>query len=132
MPYIDPARRDILKDDPLKANTVGDYNYLFTLAYLKVWLKEGNQRYKTIDALRRASIFPETLPEVKQVTEDLVAIGVPFVDLAIARDLAFLEFYRRIGMDYEDIAIDKNGDLPEYQQAQDLIFEAYGRTHRGE
>jgi hypothetical protein len=102
------------------------------LAYLKVWLKEGNQRYKTIDALRRASIFPETLPEVKQVTEDLVAIGVPFVDLAIARDLAFLEFYRRIGMDYEDIAIDKNGDLPEYQQAQDLIFEAYGRTHRGE
>jgi hypothetical protein len=132
MPYVDQARRDILKDDPLKANTVGDYNYLFTLAYLKVWLKEGNQRYKTIDALRRASIFPETMPEVKQVTEDLVAIGVPFVDLAIARDLAFLEFYRRIGVDYEDIAIDKNGDLPEYQQAQDLIFEAYGRTHKGE
>jgi hypothetical protein len=132
MPYVDSSRRDILKDDPLKANTVGDYNYLFTLAYLKVWLKEGNQRYKTIDALRRASIFPETMPEVMQVTEDLVAIGVPFVDLAIARDLAFLEFYRRIGVDYEDIAIDKNGDLPEYQQAQDLIFEAYGRTHKGE
>jgi len=132
MPYVDSSRRDILKDDPLKANTVGDYNYLFTLAYLKVWLKEGNQRYKTIDALRRASIFPETMPEVKQVTEDLVAIGVPFVDLAIARDLAFLEFYRRIGIDYEDIAIDKNGDLPEYQQAQDLIFEAYGRIHKGE
>jgi hypothetical protein len=132
MPYVDQNRRDILKDDPLKANSVGDYNYLFTLAYLKVWLKEGNQRYKTIDALRRASIFPETMPEVKQVTEDLVAIGVPFMDLAIARDLAFLEFYRRIGIDYEDITIDKNGDLPEYQQAQDLIFEAYGRTQRGE
>ena len=132
MPYVDQNRRDILKDDPLKANSVGDYNYLFTLAYLKVWLKEGNQRYKTIDALRRASIFPETMPEVKQVTEDLVAIGVPFMDLTIARDLAFLEFYRRIGIDYEDITIDKNGDLPEYQQAQDLIFEAYGRTQRGE
>ena len=132
MPYISNSEREMLQLNPLKASTVGQYNYLFTLAYLKVWLKEGNQRYKTIDALRRASIFPETMPEVKQVTEDLVAIGVPFMDLAIARDLAFLEFYRRIGVDYEDIAIDKNGDLPEYQQAQDLIFEAYGRTHKGE
>jgi hypothetical protein len=132
MPYIDQARRDILKDDPLKANTPGDFNYLYTLAYLKVWLKEGNQRYKTVDALRRASIFPETMPEVKQVTEDLVAIGVPFVDLAIARDLAFLEFYRRIGVDYEDIAIDRNGDLPEYEQAQNLIFEAYAKNQKGE
>lgn len=28
--------------------------------------------------------------------------------------------------------IDKNGDLPEFEQAQDLIFQAYAKTQKGE
>lgn len=132
MPYIPRSDRNILKDETIHTDSVGDYNYLFTLAYLKIWLKEGNQRYKTVHALRKASIFPETIDEVRQVNERLAQTGVPLVDLAVARDLAFLEFYRRVGADYEDIAIDKNGDLPEFEQAQELIFQAYAKTQRGE
>jgi len=132
MPYISASDRNILKDETVHTDNVGDYNYLFTLAYLKVWLKEGNQRYKTIHALRKASIFPETIDEVSQVNKRLINTGARFVDLAIARDLAFLEFYKRIGTDYEELAIERNGDLIEYQQAEDLMADAYMKQYKGE
>jgi hypothetical protein len=123
MPYITKSDRDILKDGTVRIDNVGDFNYLFTLAYLKVWLKEGNQRYKTIHALRMAVIFPDTLLEVKQVQERLSMAGAHVIDLSVARELAFLEFYRRVAAEYEDIAIVKNGDLPEYERAIELNFE---------
>jgi hypothetical protein len=127
MPYIPTSSRNILKDLTIHTDVVGDYNYLYTLAYLKVWLKEGNQRYKTIHALKKASMFPSSLDEVSQVEIRLKDMGVPMTELEVARALAFDEFYRRIGVEYEDLAIDKNGDLPEYQQALDLLFNLHSK-----
>jgi hypothetical protein len=127
MPYIPGSSRNILKDLTIHTDNVGDYNYLYTLAYLKVWLKEGNQRYKTIHALKKASLYPITLDEVNEVESRLTVTGVPIEDREVARLLAFAEFYRRVAGEYEDLAIYKNKDLPEYEQAQDLLFESYSK-----
>lgn len=90
MPYIDPERREILRNDPTKAETPGDTNFLETDAMLKTW--NTSPSYTTLDGLGHNVGF---------TTEQL----------------AFLEFYIRVGRSYENEAINKNGDLPGYEEA---------------
>jgi hypothetical protein len=125
MPYVTQNRRDLLKDKPWEAENVGDYNYLFTLAYLAEWLKDGNQRYHTIHSIKASSIVPDVLVEVKEVDRILQDIGVSILDRQVARELAFHEFYRRIGCEYEDFAVEKNGDVKQYEEAIDKLYTAY-------
>jgi len=127
MPYISSSDRELLKQGIIKANNVGHYNYLFSLAYLRIWLKKDNQRYKTIALLKDVSVLPSMLPETDEIEQLLIALGVDRLERETARALAFDEFYRRIGVEYEDLAIDKNGDLPEYQQALDLLFNLHSK-----
>ena len=58
-----------------------------------------------------------------EIEDKLEFLQVPDIDKEVARDLAFLEFYRRIGVMYEDFAIEKNGDVVEYGEAEDCINE---------
>jgi len=119
MPYLTEDKKKILDTDSMQAKDEGDYNYLFTVAYLKEFLKEP--RYKTIAKIRRASLAPHTFDSVGDIEDRLVFLGVPEIDREVARDLAFLEFYRRIGVMYEDFAIEKNGDVKEYMDAEDYV-----------
>jgi hypothetical protein len=121
MPYLPEDRKSELDKDPMKANGVGDYNYLYSVAYLNEFLK--NPRYATIDLIREASIIPNKSILVGDVEDNLKYLGTTALERAVARDLAFMEFYRRIGTRYEEFAIVKNGDLKEYQQAEDLVDE---------
>ena len=70
-------------------------------------------------------VNPAIVDEVDDIDNLLVVLGVPQLDRETARELAFLEFYRRIGSYYEDLAIEKNGDLEEYQKAQDFLLLNY-------
>jgi hypothetical protein len=125
MPYVSQFDRDKLKDKPWEADSVGHYNYLFTLAYLEEWLKDGNQRYHTIHNIKASSIVPDVLVEVKEVDRILQDIGVSILDRQVARELAFHEFYRRIACEYEDFAVEKNGDVKQYEEAIDKLYTAY-------
>lgn len=117
MPYLTQNNKDLLNEPSTFPCNEGDWNYLFSKAYLDVWNQEDNQRYHTIHRLRVASAYPETLPEVKLVEDRLIAEGISMTDRLVARELAFTEFYDRIGAFYERYARIKNGDLEEYKQA---------------
>lgn len=121
MPYLKSDIKEILNADPMQAKNAGDYNYLYTVAYIKEFLKEP--RYVTIAAIREASIAPVHLDSVEEVESYLRELGVSVIEREVARDLAFLEFYHRIGRQYEDFAIEKNGDVKEYAEAEDCINE---------
>jgi len=127
MPYLSDDRKAILTTDVMQAKEEGDYNYLYSVAYLKEFLKEP--RYKTIAKIRRASMVPHTYESVGDIEDRLVFLGVPEIDREVARDLAFLEFYNRIGRMYEDFAIEKNGDVKEYPEAEDCINELIDRYY---
>lgn len=90
MPYIDPEKREELRKVPSMALTRGEHNFIKTEEMLKVWNAEP--RYDTLDKLAE---------DVGFTTEQL----------------AFLELYIRVGRSYENEAINKNGDLPGYEEA---------------
>lgn len=117
MPYLDNNRKQELENPSVFPDKEGDWNFLFSQAFLNVWNQEGNQRYHTIHKLRVASAYPETIVEVKLVENRLIAEGITLTDRLVARELAFTEFYDRIGAFYERIARIKNGDLDEYKIA---------------
>ena len=58
MPYLKSDLKALLTD-PLQAKNDGDYNFLYTVAYLKEFLREP--RYVTIAKIRKASICPHLL-----------------------------------------------------------------------
>ncbi len=109
MPYLKQEDKERLNNNPMAARNVGDYNYLFTLAYIAVWKKAP--MYSTIHELRKASINPGLIQDVVDVEGQLNSLGVSFEDRQAARYLSFLEFYRRVGSKYEDQKIEENGDV---------------------
>lgn len=117
MPYLLTERKQELENPSVFPDKEGDWNYLYTVAYLKFWNQEGNQRYHNIHKIGKASIFPELIPEVKLVEDRLIADGISLDDRNIARGCAWLEFYDRIGSFYERLARMKNGDVEEYKVA---------------
>lgn len=121
MPYLKSDIKEILDCDPMQAKNAGDYNYLYTIAYLKEFLK--NPRYITIASIREASISPRMVESVAALEENLRELGVSVLEREVARELAFMEFYRRIGVMYEEFAIEKNGDVKEYLEAEELVNE---------
>lgn len=105
MPYIDPIRREEIHKAPSDAITRGEHNFVKTEEMLKVWNAEP--RYDTLDKLAE---------DVEFTTEQL----------------AFLEFYIRVGRSYENEAINKNGDLEGYTEAykhlNDLARERFNKN----
>lgn len=117
MPYLLAERKQELNNPSVFPDKEGDWNFLYSKAYLDFWNKEGNQRYHTIHKLRVASAYPETIAEVKLVEDRLIAEGITLTDRLVARELAFMEFYDRVGSFYERLARMKNGDVEEYKIA---------------
>lgn len=127
MPYLPSTRKEQLDADPKIANTPGDFNYLFTVCYLKEWLKDGNQRYHTIDRIKAASELP--LSPLTENLERLIQSHCPVTGYAIstAKKAAYDEFRRRVVDPYEEFCIVKNGDIKEYEQAEQLLINRMGR-----
>lgn len=117
MPYLLTERKQELENPSVFPDKEGDWNFLFSQAYLNFWNKKGNQRYQNIHLIRKASGYPELIPEVKLVEDRLIAEGINLTDRLVARELAFTEFYDRVGAFYERLARMKNGDLEEFKVA---------------
>lgn len=119
MPYLLESRKALLKEDPTKATEPGDFNYLFTLAYLEEWLKPGNQRYATIHRIKMDAISgpcSEISGNVSSILFKNPEFGIRHISTAKAA--AYDEFRRRVVDPYEEYCITKNGDLEEYKQAE--------------
>lgn len=118
MPYLPESRKKELKANPILAITEGDCTYLFTLKYIEEFLKEP--RYHTIQRIGNPiANFQSVRDLYKRLHTEA---KVPELILWGSLSLAFAEFYRRIGVLYEDYAIEKNGDVEEYLQAEQLIY----------
>ncbi len=121
MPYVGTEREKQLIADPKVANCAGDYNALFTIAYLTAYIREP--KYATIHNIRKASIQPQYIVEVKDVEDLLTVQGVTMLDRIVARDLAIVEFYDRVGRKHENLARRKNGDLEKYKEAEEVLHQ---------
>lgn len=113
MPYIPKERREGLKNATLTPETVGELNYLITTRILAEFI--ANPCYKTIHKLAKQYLDGSNLANVPFLPDHLVN------EVATAKSLAFLEFYRRVGAIYEYHCSDNNGDLPEYQEALEVV-----------
>lgn len=115
MPYIEPGKRAELLTEPQRVTTPGDWNYLYSVAILKVW--NANPKYETIHKLKRATKWSNVLPEIQKITDGLLALGIEAEDTMVAAELAFAEFYARIGRAYEFHKMNTQGDLEGYTEA---------------
>lgn len=121
MPHLPLSRKEELRKDPTIANSEGDYNFLYTVAYLTHWLKEGNQRYAQIHLIRKASMQPTYITEVSEVENKLLNVAI--MDRIVARDLAYGEFKRLVVDPYEEYCIKKNDCVEEFIKAIDLCID---------
>lgn len=123
MPYLKEGRKKEVKAERKRANTDGDYNYLYTVEYLEAFT--ANPSYGTIAQIVKASIEPHKLAGVEALEEFLTVNAVSLIDRKAARLAALLEFYARIGRKYEKECIVTNGDLDEYKRAELAIQEKF-------
>ena len=128
MPYLDEARKDFVDYNPGKTHEPGDWNYLFTLAILRVW--ELTPKYKTIHLLRKACYYePQSVAHIYAIEQRLLNINVDRLDIKVSSELAFNEFMRRIGNKYEDKKIKENGDV--YPDEYAVYDEPIKKTKKG-
>lgn len=124
MPYLTDKRRKEIFENLKTASGEGDWNFLYTLDYLREWLKPDNQRYHTIHRIKKASI--SLTSDLTEGTDTLlIGLGVSFKDIITARAAAYDEFRRRVVDPYEEYCIAKNGDIDEYQQADMLLNQKF-------
>lgn len=124
MPYLKLGRKKEVMVERKRAATDGDYNYLYTREYLKAFI--ANPSYGTIATIAKAAIAPHKLEGVLDLEHLLTMLLVSELDRKTARLLAYLEFYARIGRMYEKQCIIANGDLEEYQAAEQAIMAKFG------
>lgn len=127
MPYTDELKRAAVIKSLDAAIEAGDWNFAYTVAYAKRML--NRLAYKTIHELRKAVHDPNLIEEVAYVDSQLAQRKVSALDRQVARELAFAEFYARVGRYYEDKAIKKNGDVAEIKQLFAAIDKKYGGTN---
>jgi len=112
MPYTAAEDRAAVDTRVSNIVTEGDLNYYITTKILDVWNEEP--KYKTIHYLHKVMITsPKDSPLLAMLRREL-ADRFDAADIYTAGNLAFLEFYRRVGSTYEDVKRVKNGDLPGY------------------
>jgi hypothetical protein len=76
--------------------------------------------------IRKACLDPLKHEGVHGVDSLLTVLGVLDLDRKVARELAFAEFYERIGKMYEAKAREKNGDLVEFKTAKESMEKKFG------
>lgn len=111
MPYLKKVDKERLVKNPGAATTPGDWNYLYTTAMIKTWCQK--QSYTTIHNLKKSTRNAGLVEDVMEVESLLVAVGVTSEDRMAARELAFMEFYRRVAKFYENQKAADNGDVYE-------------------
>lgn len=119
MPYLKLGRKKELLTEPKRANTDGDWNYLYTVAFLKEFI--SRPEYATIARIRKSVHDPRKVKGTDDVDDFLIVQGVSALDRQTARELAFAEFYERVGKLYEKLARERNGDVQEYVDAIAVI-----------
>ena len=107
MPYLDKHKKEILKAKPHVATTAGHLTYLFTLDFIRRY-KEAPE-FGTIAGFLEGSA--ELINKVRSRIEDSGQPLPPMIRLQGAFDLAFIEFYRRVGSKHEDLKAEINGDV---------------------
>lgn len=112
MPYNKIERRKLLDKDLKAAVDVGDLNYVYTAhVIIPIWVFET--RYKTIEKIRALMNGDETNSTVVNIDMTFRKKGWTDKQVKRAKELAFDEFYRRVGVNYENNAARKNGDVYE-------------------
>ena len=96
MPYI-PQEDRLRAGMELSFDNVGEQNFHFYKKMLEMW--KETPRYRTIHIIYRTMVVVPR--KFKTVTTGEQS----------ARELAFMEFYRRVAAPYEDKAMKKNGDV---------------------
>lgn len=121
MPYVGKEREAELVADPKVANCAGDYNCLFSIAYLTSYIQ--HPKYERLDLIRRSSMQPHLVPEVNEVEALLASQNVDLFTRIVARDMAYGEFKDRIVRMHENLAKRKNGDLQKYKEAEAVLHQ---------
>lgn len=109
MPYLTEERKGELLKEPGLARTSGDWNYMYTSAMIKAW--SAKQSYATIHAIKLAVRNPTHCEQIMEVESFFAFLNVALEDRFAARELAFFEFMRRVGNNYENQKITENGDV---------------------
>lgn len=124
MPYLFQERLDALKRGERSKLNAGDWNALFTLIIIDIW--NNDPRYTTIHDLKKAFNDPKH-PFISELHEELINLGISSSDINAAKELAFMEFYRRVGGAYENFKSVQNGDI--YKETVKNLYETiYGGT----
>jgi len=118
MPYLIEERKKALNQGNRHNLNEGDANYLYTQFFLKRWKLEST--YKQIHFFKKLAAHPSFDTEFQEIDHSIRLTGMLDSDRQAARELAFLEFYRRVGSKYEDKKIELNGDVyPNFQEEGD-------------
>lgn len=115
MPYVNASDKDQLTKNVKFANHGGHWNFLYSIAFLEIW--KNHRTYAVAHAIRKYIIkaqddprFPQ-LRRIKDVDNQLIVTGIRATDLQTAKEMAFMEFYRRIVVEYEKKKMKQNGDI---------------------
>lgn len=109
MPYIKKDKRLKIVKDPTYISDVGDLNFAYSTIYIALWDKK--QSYTTIEFIAGIGLgheFPNFIAELDRV---VIRRGFSSNEVKRAKLLAYNEFMRRVGNNYEDKKIDENGDI---------------------
>lgn len=118
MPHVGKEREEFLAKHKQKATEEGDWNYLFTKAFIKVFGR--TTKYKTIHLMRKSIHTPSIIPEVQEVDALLAILNVSSLDRQVAREAAYDEFYAEIGHPYEVQKGVENGNV--YAALKEKLF----------
>lgn len=108
MPYNKQTSRDaIAKNLTLGTKDEGDACYVYATYFFSLY--KANPRWATIHKMRKLVRHPQPDDALMNIE---AALSGTFTseDRETARDLAFIEFYRRIGGLHEDVKCLENGD----------------------
>lgn len=115
MPYLTVEDRKKLPVRP------GSLNYLITRVLIQSFVE--HPVYDTLHVLRRDFVTDKKHNVMLNQMRNDYAEWFTVADIYAASEMAFNEFYRRVGVAYEESKMVTNGDLPEYQAVLKLISE---------
>lgn len=126
MPNISKQEQDQVKANVRNVNTPGQLNYLITLAMIDAFVK--HPRYEMIHAIYKDFVQDPKRNKFMNKLETEFADVFTISDIRTASALAYLEFHRRVVSRYEDIKVQINGELPEYENLYAML-DALKPTH---
>lgn len=106
MPHITTAEKKELEQGR-QVVKMGDACFLF--ANFAITQFNNTPSWTTIHQIKRALMYPFHNDDTHALIQKHMG-HMDKVDVAVAADLAFVEFYRLVGSKYEDKKIKENGD----------------------